>query len=76
MSRSNGHATGVYSGTTIPGYVETDEGLIPYIEVMHDGGILYAPVCVQKQPRGAPCVARNRAGKVLYALPGGGRMPA
>lgn len=72
------YITGSYTGTTVPGYTETDEGMIPHREVLADCGMILAPVCIQrtKNNRKPPRVARNGEGQMLYALPGGGRMPA
>ena len=67
-----------YHNRTLPGYVDTVEGQFPYGEVVTAGfGVVMAPVAVRvltvdvKAGRiVVPC--RNAAGRLLYALPGGG----
>lgn len=56
----------------------TRDGLIHHLEVLWDGGTLHAPVKVNPPVRGEqlPRPQIDRAGKVLFELPGGGEIAA
>jgi hypothetical protein len=54
----------------------TRDGLIHHLELLWDGGVLYAPVKINPPRRGEqlPRPQIDRSGKVLFALPGGGEI--
>lgn len=65
-------------------YTETNEGPINHLRVCGEFGVIHAPVCVTvpdhsmrglSEPQRLPKPIRD-AGKLLFALPGGGRMQA
>ena len=67
---------------TTPGKVDTADGIIPYLP--HPKGAIWMPVMVQTRQDergfivartvdGRPVPVRDRTGRLVYALPGGGR---
>jgi hypothetical protein len=74
--RTGINAAITYMGTTMAGGTETAEGIIPHYR-LPDG--LDAPVRVIVSLRGstdAPMPERDSRGRLVYALPGGGRFAA
>lgn len=77
MSRANGKAMNTYGGTTIPGAVDTADGVILHRIINTPVGQLRAPVRLvlgMRDSAGAPMPERNLDGCLVYALPGGGRV--
>lgn len=58
------------------GQTDTLDGPIPHLRIVHEGGVLLAPVKLVIDTRNCHglCRPKRQGEKLVYALPGGGEM--